>query len=284
MMRNWRAMAALLAVVGGLAACGGGSNDQEPSVSGMVATPAQYGRAGAWTITGLNLDKGIKFVITSGRCDNIAEIAGGTAFQRQFSCKPSSLGELVGQVNNAGGERLASLRVIIETPVVLLSLSQGTIELELDPERAPVSVQNFLNYVNSNFYSNTIFHRVIQDFVIQGGGFTPGNPDPVAKPPTQPAIALESNNGLSNVRGALAMARTSAPDSATSQFYINVVDNPSLDYKSEQEPGYAVFGKVISGLDVVDAISIVPTRSVPSLGLNNVPVTNVVVTTARQIR
>jgi cyclophilin family peptidyl-prolyl cis-trans isomerase len=174
--------------------------------------------------------------------------------------------------------------VIIETPVVLLSLSQGTIELELDPERAPVSVQNFLNYVNSNFYSNTIFHRVIQDFVIQGGGFTPGNPDPVAKPPTQPAIALESNNGLSNVRGALAMARTSAPDSATSQFYINVVDNPSLDYKSEQEPGYAVFGKVISGLDVVDAISIVPTRSVPSLGLNNVPVTNVVVTTARQIR
>ena len=250
----------------------------------MAATPAQFGRTAVWTVTGLNLDKGVKFVIASGNCDSVSEVTGGTAFQRQFSCRPSTLGELVGQVNDAGGDRLASLRVIIETPVVLLSLSQGTIELELDPERAPVSVQNFLNYVNSNFYSNTIFHRVIQDFVIQGGGFTPGNPDPVAKPPTQPAIALESNNGLSNVRGTLAMARTSAPDSATSQFYINVVDNPSLDYKSEQEPGYAVFGKVISGLDVVDAISIVPTRSVPSLGLNNVPVTNVVVTTARQIR
>ncbi len=177
--------------------------------------PRSTDAPGCGPVTGLNLDKGINFVITSGSCDNIAEITGGTAFQRQFSCRPSSLGELVGQVNDAGGDRLASLRVIIQTPAVLLSLSQGTIELELDPERAPVSVQNFLNYVNSNFYNNTIFHRVIQDFVIQGGGFTPGNPDPVAKPPTQPAIALESNNGLSNVRGTLAMARTSAPDSAT---------------------------------------------------------------------
>jgi len=284
MNRTWRAMAALFVVAGGLAACGGSSNDQDPSVSGMAATPAQYGRAAVWSITGLNLDKGINFVIASGTCDNVSEIAGGTAFQRQFSCRPSSLGELVGQVNDAGGDRLASQRVIIQAPVVQLSLLQGTIELALDPEKAPVTVQNFLNYVNSNFYNNTIFHRVIEDFVIQGGGFTPGNPDPVAKTPTQPAIALESNNGLSNVRGTLAMARTSAPDSATSQFYINVVDNLSLDYQSEQEPGYAVFGRVIAGLDVVDAISVVPTQSVPSLGLDNVPVTNVVVTSARQIR
>ena len=284
MMRRWRRMLTLLVAVGGLAGCGGGSNDGAPSVSGMAATPAQYGRAGVWTITGLNLDMGISLVITSGNCDNIAEITGGTAFQRQFSCKPSSLGELVGQVNDAGGERLASLRVIIQTPVVQLSLSQGIIELELDPERAPVTVRNFLNYVNSNFYSNTIFHRVIKEFVIQGGGFTPGSPDPVAKPPTQAPIALESNNGLSNLRGTLAMARTSAPDSATSQFYINVVDNLSLDYQSEQEPGYSVFGRVIAGLDVVDAISVLPTQSVPSLGLDDVPVTNVVVTSARQIR
>ncbi len=284
MMGRWRQMLALLIAVGGLAGCGGGANDDAPSVSGMAATPAQYGRAGVWTITGLNLDKGVSFVITSGSCGNIAEIAGGTAFQRQFSCRPSALGELVGQVNDPGGGRLASLRVIIQAPVVQLSLSQGTIELELDPEKAPVTVRNFLNYVNSNFYNNTIFHRVIKDFVIQGGGFTPGSPDPVAKPPTQAPIALESNNGLSNLRGTLAMARTSAPDSATSQFYINVVDNLSLDYKSEQEPGYAVFGKVTAGLDVVDSISIVPTRSVPSPGLNDVPVTNVVVTTARQIR
>jgi len=174
--------------------------------------------------------------------------------------------------------------VTLQALVLLLLLLQGTIEHKPESEWTLITVQNFLNYVNSSFYNNTIFHRVIKDFVIQGGGFSPGNPDPVAKTPTQPAIALESNNGLSNLRGTLAMARTSAPDSATSQFYINVVDNLSLDYQSEQEPGYAVFGRVIAGLDVVDAISVVPTQSVPSLGLDNVPVTNVIVTSARQIR
>jgi cyclophilin family peptidyl-prolyl cis-trans isomerase len=114
-------------------------------------------------------------------------------------------------------------------------------------------------------------------------GYSPGTPNPVAKTPTQPPIVLESNNGLANVRGSLAMARTSEPNSATSQYYINVVDNPALDYKSAEEPGYAVFGKVTAGLDVVDAISVVPTRAVPSLGLTNLPQTNVVVT-ARQLR
>jgi len=284
MMCKWRATLALLGVVGLLAGCGGSDVEQKPTVNAMAATPAQYGRAGVWTVSGLNLDKGISFVVASGSCENIAEISGGTAYQRQFSCRPTSVGELIGQVNELGGKELARLRVIIPTPVVQLSLSQGTIELELDPEKAPVTVQNFLNYVNSNFYNNTIFHRVIADFVIQGGGFTPGTPNPVAKPPTQPPIALESNNGLSNLRGTLAMARAAEPNSATSQFYINVVDNPSLDYKSEQEPGYAVFGKVTAGLDVVDAISVVPTRAVPSLGLTHLPVTNVVVTTARQTR
>jgi cyclophilin family peptidyl-prolyl cis-trans isomerase len=267
-----------------LAACGGADDSQKPTVNSMAAAPTAYGRTALWTVSGLNLDQGVGFVITSGSCDSLAEISGGTAYQRQFTCRPSSVGELIGQVNDGGGGRLASLRVIIPTPAVQLSLSQGTIELELDPIKAPVTVNNFLNYVNSNFYNNTIFHRVIAEFVIQGGGYTPGNPDPVARTPTQPPIVLESNNGLSNVRGTLAMARTSDPNSATSQFYINVADNLSLDYSSEQQPGYAVFGRVTAGLDVVDAISVVPTHSVPSLGLANVPVTNVIVTTARQIR
>lgn len=281
---TWRPTLALIAAVGLLAGCGGSDDELKPTVNAMAATPAQYGRAGVWTVSGLNLDKGISFAIASGSCENIAEVSGGTAFQRQFSCRPTSTGELIGQVNELGGKELARLRVIIPAPVVLLSLAQGTIELELDPEKAPVTVQNFLNYVNSNFYNNTIFHRVVEGFVIQGGGYTPGSPNPVAKTPTQPAIALESNNGLTNVRGSLAMARTGEPNSATSQFYINVVDNPSLDYKSEEEPGYAVFGRVTFGLDVVDAISVVPTRTVPSLGLTHLPVTNVIVTSARQTR
>jgi cyclophilin family peptidyl-prolyl cis-trans isomerase len=249
----------------------------------MAATPAAYGRTAVWTVSGLNLDNGIKFSITSGTCDDVAEVGEGTAYQRQFSCRVASLGELIGQVDKAGGGFLARLRVIIPQPAVRLTTTLGNIELELDPEKAPISVNNFLNYVNSGFYNNTIFHRVIAEFVIQGGGYVPGTPNPQPRTPTQPAIKLESNNGLTNVRGTLAMARTSDPDSATSQFYINVVDNPSLDYKSDEEPGYAVFGRVTAGLDVVDAISVVPTRAVPSLGLTNLPVTNVVVT-ARQLQ
>jgi len=267
-----------------LAACGGSDINDDATVNSMAATPAAYGRTAVWTVAGLNLDKGISFSITEGQCGPVAELSEGTSSQRQYACRVASLGELIAQVNDAGGSRLATLRVIIPTPTVQLVLSQGTIELELDPTAAPVTVNNFLNYVNTGFYNGTIFHRVIKDFVIQGGGFTAGNPNPVPKTPTFAPIVLESNRGLSNVRGSLAMARTASPDSATSQYYINVVDNPSLDYKSEQEPGYAVFGRVRAGLDIVDAISVVPTRPVPSLGLTDVPVTNVVVTTARQVR
>ena len=282
MMRSTRLLLAAAAVLA--AACSGSDDSDEPTVTAMAATPTAYGRTALWTVSGLNLDRGIAFDITAGSCVNLAEVPGGTAFQRQFSCRPQSLGELIGQVSKAGGGTLARLRVIIPQPAVQLTLSQGTIEVELDPVAAAVTVQNFLNYVNGNFYTNTLIHRVIEDFVIQGGGYSPGNPDPVVKAPTQPPIALESNRGLSNVRGTIAMARTGEPNSATSQYFINVVDNPQLDYRSEQEPGYAVFGRVSAGIEVVDAISVVPTRSVPSLGLNDVPVTNVIVTTARQVR
>jgi cyclophilin family peptidyl-prolyl cis-trans isomerase len=285
MMRTTRfALAACAAAL--LAACGGGSSGGEdrPSINGIAVAPASYGRTAVWTVSGLHLDRGVQLAITSGRCDDVAELPGGSDTQRQFTCRPAALGELIGQVNELGGGRLASLRVVVPQPAVQLTLAQGTIELELDPERAPVTVNNFLDYVNSGFYNNTIFHRVVADFVIQGGGYVPGNPDPVFKTPGRPPIALESDNGLSNARGTLAMARTSAPDSATSQFYVNVVDNPDLDYRSEAEPGYAVFGKVVAGMDVVDAISVVSVRAVPSLGLTHVPVTNVVVTAARQVR
>jgi peptidyl-prolyl cis-trans isomerase A (cyclophilin A) len=294
MMRAPRLRYAAVALAVALAAACGGSVDDKPAVTGMAAAPAAYGRDMFWTVSGLNLDRGVGLAITSGTCDGLTESPGGTAFQRRFSCRPQSLGDLVAQVNDAGGSRIATLRVVIPRPVVQLAVAQGngdselepvgTIELELDPVAAPVTVQNFLDYVNEGFYGETIFHRVVAGFVIQGGGYTPGSPDPEFQQPTRPPIALESNNGLSNLRGTLAMARTSEPNSATSQFYINVVDNLALDYRSEQQPGYAVFGRVNAGLEVVDAISVVPTRSVPSLGLAHLPVTDIVVTTARQVR
>lgn len=141
-----------------------------------------------------------------------------------------------------------------DNPRVLLETSMGAITLELDAGQAPVSTENFLGYVRDGHYDGTIFHRVIRDFMIQGGGFNP-NFEPK---PTRPPIRNESDNGLSNVRGSVAMARTREPDTATAQFFINVVDNDSLDYVGPGT-GYAVFGRVVDGMDVVDAIRAVET-------------------------
>jgi len=139
-------------------------------------------------------------------------------------------------------------------PVVLIKTSKGDIKVELDKEKAPISVENFLSYVNDGYYNGTIFHRVIKNFMIQGGGFTAD----MKQKPTKDPIKNEAKNGLSNAKGTLAMARTSVVDSATSQFFINLIDNKFLDHGT-RDYGYAVFGKVIEGMDVVDKIAIVPT-------------------------
>jgi cyclophilin family peptidyl-prolyl cis-trans isomerase len=158
-------------------------------------------------------------------------------------------------------------------PRVRLKTSLGDITLELDEKSAPATVDNFLQYALEGFYDGTIFHRVIPDFMIQGGGLTP---DLVEKP-TRPPIKNEATNGLRNLRGAVAMARTSQVDSATAQFFINTVANPFLDHKrrTPEEFGYAVFGWVTEGLEVVDRIAAVPTGS--SRGYDDVPQTPVVI-------
>ena len=146
------------------------------------------------------------------------------------------------------------------TPAVILKTSVGEIEIELFPDKAPESVKNFLAYVDEGFYDGTIFHRVIKDFMIQGGGFDKGMKEKGTK---NPPIKNEADNGLKNERGTVAMARTSVVDSATAQFFINTVSNGFLDHRSKtpQGYGYAVFGKVIEGMDVVDKIRAVPTGS-----------------------
>ncbi len=153
---------------------------------------------------------------------------------------------------------------------VRLSTSAGDIVVELDAEKAPKTVANFLAYVKAGHYNGTVFHRVIETFMIQGGGYKAD----LSEKPTRAPIPLESRNGLNNVRGTLAMARTGIPDSATSQFFINVVDNPFLDQANSRDGnGYAVFGKVIEGMDVVDKIRVMPTA--PSGPHQNLPVTPV---------
>lgn len=161
-----------------------------------------------------------------------------------------------------------------KNPVVVMETNYGTIKIELNSAKAPKTVENFLKYVDDKFYDGTIFHRVISSFMIQGGGFTPG----MKEKQTREAIKNESQNGLSNTRGTIAMARTSDLDSATAQFYINVVDNSGkLD-----KPRYCVFGKVIEGMDVVDKIKEVETGDKGPH--ENVPVKDVIIKSVRRAK
>jgi len=171
-------------------------------------------------------------------------------------------------------------RANAENPKIVLDTSKGKIILELFPAKAPETVKNFLAYVESNFYDGTIFHRVIPNFMIQGGGFTA---DFKKKAGSEP-IQNEADNGLKNQRGTIAMARTADPHSATSQFFINSIDNDFLNHKGKtpQEWGYVVFGRVLEGFDVVDAISEVKTTTRGMF--RNVPVEAVVIRSARQIK
>jgi peptidyl-prolyl cis-trans isomerase A (cyclophilin A) len=158
---------------------------------------------------------------------------------------------------------------------VKLATSVGDIVVELDAEKAPKTVDNFVRYVKAGHYDGVIFHRVIENFMIQTGGYKADPKGELVEKPTRAPIALESRNGLSNVRGTIAMARTAIPASATSQFFINVNDNLGLDQANARDAeGYAVFGKVIDGMDVVDKIRAMPTRAAgPHQNLPVTPVT-----------
>lgn len=158
-----------------------------------------------------------------------------------------------------------------ETARVLIKTNMGDIELELNGDKAPESVKNFLKYADEGFYNDTVFHRVIKGFMIQGGGFSQA----LKRKQTDAPIQNEAKNGLKNKRGTIAMARTRAPHSATSQFFINHVDNTTLDHPSFDGWGYAVFGKVTKGMDIVDKIANVPTGS--SGGMRDVPNTPIII-------
>ena len=163
-------------------------------------------------------------------------------------------------------------------PQVKLTTSLGDIVLELEPDKAPKTVENFLQYVKDKHYDGTIFHRVIDGFMVQGGGFTPG----MAQKPVRAPIALEAANGLKNDKYTIAMARTNVPDSATAQFFINVKDNAMLNAPQPDGHGYAVFGKVVQGSDIVDKIKAVATGN--QGGHQNVPTTAVTITSATLVK
>ncbi len=161
--------------------------------------------------------------------------------------------------------------------MVKLQTSMGDIVVDLDEQAAPVTVKNFLAYVEDGFFDGKIFHRVIRDFMIQGGGFTAE----MSQSKTREAIVNEAANGLKNERGTIAMARTNDPNSATAQFFINHKDNDFLNYVNDANPGYAVFGKTVEGMDVVDAIASVATTT--KQGMGDVPVEPVVIVSAKVV-
>ena len=165
-----------------------------------------------------------------------------------------------------------------EAPKVKLSTSMGDIVVQLDPAKAPKTVENFLAYVKDKHYDGTVFHRVINGFMVQGGGFTPD----MAQKPTKAPIVLEAANGLKNDAYTIAMARTNVPDSATAQFFINVKNNDMLNARQPSGDGYAVFGKVVAGADVVDKIKAVPTGSLA--GMRDVPTNPVTILSATLVK
>lgn len=248
-----------------------------PSITSATADRLSYGQLSTFTITGTNLASGVTFAATG--CDGVAVVAGGTATQQVVTCTPNKTLSVRLAASSGGAEFYNSTQAVPK-PRVTMTTTMGNVVIELEPAVVQLTVDNFLAYTNAGFYNGTIFHRVEKDFVVQGGGYT----DVVGstftpKAGLRAAIALETNKGLSNTRGTIAMARTTDPDTATSQFFFNTVDNLGLDYQSAASPGYAVFGRIVSDLAVIDAMNVVATRAV---GTQQVPITNIVVQTAAQ--
>jgi cyclophilin family peptidyl-prolyl cis-trans isomerase len=270
--------AALLATLSLLLTSCGGSSEFPPVITGVKVQSISYGRTATIYLGGQDLRSSM-VVDTGGACASPNFATSSTTAMLVLNCVPKVAGDIPLTIKSAEGAVVYSGTLSVPNPQVTLITAKGAITLELDPTIAPITTNNFLSYVASGFYKDTLFHRVIAGFVIQGGGYVSGM---LKRSPSAPAIELETNKGLSNLRGTLAMARTNVPNSATSEFFINLVDNTSLDYKNAASPGYAVFGKVVQGMELVDAIAAEPTGVVK--GFADVPLTDVLVSLAIQSR
>jgi len=249
-----------------------------PVVTSIQSDRLMYAKGAVLTFGGQSMDKDFSVAIKG--CKGLTLVSGGSAKAQTVTCTVNAVGTgaVVVEAKLANGTVLLSKSFDVLAPQVTLTTNLGTMVVELNPSLAPKTVDNFLQYVADKFYDNTIFHRIyaVGISVIQGGWL---NATPAVQPGQRAAIALEAGKGLSNVRGTIAMARQSAPDTATSQFFFNVTDNAQLDTANG---GYTVFGKLVSGLDTMDAIFKVPT--VTQYGIPDFPTTNIVVQSALQTR
>lgn len=268
-------LAAMVSTVLTLTACGG-STGFPPVITAVKPQSLSYGRTATIYLGGKDLRSSL-VVESAGGCTNPSFASSSTTDVLVLNCLVTVVGDLPLTIKSATGEVIYTTTLSVPKPQVSIITSKGSFTLELDPATAPITVKNFLSYVKSGYYSNTLFHRVIPGFVAQAGGYTTGL---IRKPGQLEPIELESNKGLSNARATVAMARTNVFNSATSEFYVNLVDNTFLDYKNAANPGYAVFGTVVQGMDVVDAIATEPTGVFN--GSADVPITDITISMALQ--
>ena len=264
-----------------LVSCGGGGGGTGgPTVSTLGASNARMGGTSTITVSGRNLREGVAVRI-EGPCETLTTVANGSDETQQFTCDVRGVGEIRAIVSDAKGSFLARLAFQVPMPQVSVVTSSGTFVLDLEAVKAPLSTLNFLAYVNAGFYRNVLIDRVIRDRGIAAGGFTTGL---TVKPATRPAIALESSNGLKNLRGTVGVLREGGPASGLARWYINTADNADIDFVDDANPGFAVFGAVSSGMNVVDAISAVETRVDLLKQMTDIPATEILITSATQVR
>jgi peptidyl-prolyl cis-trans isomerase A (cyclophilin A) len=293
-----------------LIGCGGSLGDSMLTGAALVKTPTvtdvqadrlSYRQITQFKVTGTALDTSV--TASARNCSGLVAVAptgtvpGGSASSTELNwrCTPTATGTAAVEleIKGPGASLLKSQTFAIPEPQVTMVTTLGSLVIELNPTSAPVTVDNFLQYVRDGFYTNILFHRVIGGFVAQGGWLVPATgpagtllstatTTPLIQAGARAPIALESNKGLANSRGSIAMARTSDPNSATSQFYFNLADNPALNYVSDAQPGYAAFGRVVQGLTVMDAIGAVPTAV--RFGQSDFPLNDVLVQSTTQTK
>lgn len=259
-----------------LNACGGDDRIADPMVTGANLF---YGAKAKFSVgvTAIRSDLSLRVM----GCPNLVRTADRSKTEETFECDVRTSGEIRFEGVDNTGTVVFSKSFLVPDPQVEISTSVGSFRVDLFPSRVPVTVDNFLAYVDEKFYEGLLVHRVIPNFAVQMGGF---EPTMKLKEPTKNPIPLESNMGLSNLRGTLGMARLKDPsyNSATSQFFVNLVDNKDLDYKSPTDPGYAIFGKVSSGMDLIDLIALRPTTTL--MPHENVPVVDITILKTTRIR
>ena len=295
-MKTFKTLVATAAVGALLSACGGGGDDgpQPAAVASASASVARYGQPVIFTVNGSNLDQGLS--ATAGACNDFSLSTTppfvSTATTAYIRCTVDRVGQhSLNVLRSSDGALLATVQFNVEVPQVTLNFGgavNGSLVVTLEPQRAPITVTNFLSYVNSGFYTNTVIHRHAPNFVLQGGGYaaplsSAGNL-PLTKATGAP-IALEDASGLLNLRYTLSMARTNQSDTATTQFFINLANNPNLDRTATQR-GYAVFGSITSDIGVVTAMTAARCSSWPAFFGNGdcLPEPNIVITSATQTR